>query len=49
MTFGVSRHYPGIRVDGICDQTKGLLPILDVSRNGTLSRVIGLSTRAVEL
>jgi hypothetical protein len=27
MTFGVSRHYPGIRVGGICDQTKGLLPI----------------------
>jgi hypothetical protein len=49
MTFGVSRHYPGIRAGGICDQTKGLLPILDVSRNGTFSRVRGHSTRVLEL
>jgi hypothetical protein len=27
MTFGVSRHYPGIRAGGICDQTKKILPI----------------------
>jgi hypothetical protein len=46
---GVSRRYPGIRAGGICDQTKALLPILDVSRNGTFSRVNGQSTRALEL
>jgi len=46
---GVSRHYPGIRDVGICDQTKRLLPILGVSRNGTFSRVRGQSTRALEL
>jgi hypothetical protein len=40
MTFGLSRHCPGIHAGGICDQTKQLLPILDVGRNGTiLSRV----------
>jgi hypothetical protein len=48
-TSGVSRHYPDIRVAGICDQTKVLLPILDVSRNGTFSRVRGHSTRVLEL
>jgi hypothetical protein len=48
-TSGVSRQCPGIRAGDICDQTRGLLPILDVSRNGTFSRVNGQSTRALEL
>src|SRR5579872_3035369 len=46
---GVSRHYPDIHAGDICGQTKGLLPILDVSRNGTFSRLRGQSTRAQEL
>jgi hypothetical protein len=49
MTSGVSRRCPGIRAADICDQTKGLLPILSVSRNGTFSRVRGQSTRVLEL
>jgi hypothetical protein len=48
-TSGVSRQCPDIRAGDICDQTRGLLPILDVSRNGTFSRVNGQSTRALEL
>ena len=49
MTSGISRRCPGIHAGGICDRTKRLLPIVDASRNGTLSRVRRPEHKGAEL